>query len=74
MSALFNSGVAVLKCVESELRRARFDMNSPLKNEGRGLKVPLMFGSAISRIFVLEEAVRSARQWREEREGAGRLL
>jgi hypothetical protein len=33
-----------------------------------------MFGSAMSRIFNLEEAVRSARQWREEREGAGRLL
>lgn len=74
LSALFNSGVAVLKCVESELRKARLDMNIPPKKEGRGLQVPHMFGSAMSRIFNLEEAVRSARQWREEREGAGRLL
>ena len=74
LSALFHSGVAVLKCVESELRKARLDMNIPPKKEGRGLQVPQMFGSAMSRIFNLEEAVRSARQWREEREGAGRLL
>jgi hypothetical protein len=74
LSALFNSGVAVLKCVEIELRKARLDMNIPPKKEGRGLQVPHMFGSAMSRIFNLEEAVRSARQWREEREGAGRFL